>query len=198
LLQENSETVIFAEIKTENMKTVFALVSFLLVANLSHAQAFEKGRNYIHFGFGTGPSGVGSANNLFYNYGVSIGIIAGYERGITEKLGIGRIGAGGLIGQSFQSFQSYELFNSGWISTTSLVGRAAYHFDFNIDKMDVYAGIGAGVNIPTGKYKTISTNSLIQPNLFAGIRYYFTSEMAVYGELGYGASTINIGLVYRL
>jgi hypothetical protein len=195
LLQENSETVIFAEIKTENMKTVFAIVSFLLVATLSHAQAFEKGRNYIHLGLGTGPSGVGSANSLGYNYGVNIGVIAGYERGITDKLGIGRIGAGGLIGQSFQSFQSL---NSGWISTTSLVGRAAYHFDFNIDKMDVYAGIGAGVNIPTGKYKTISTNSLIQPNLFAGIRYYFTSEMAVYGELGYGASTINIGLVYRL
>jgi hypothetical protein len=157
------------------MKTVFALVSFLLVANLSHAQAFEKGRNYIHFGFGTGPRGL------------SIGFVGGYERGITEKLGIGRIGAGGLVGQSFQSF------NSVWISTTSIVGRAAYHFDFDIDKMDVYAGIGAGVNISTN-----SNYSLVQPNLFAGIRYYFANSLAVYGELGYGASTINVGLVYRL
>ena len=190
-MQENSETLIFVEIKTENMKKVFAIVLFLLMANLSQAQSFEKGRNYIHFGFGAGPSHSRSVNSLGYNYGLNIGIIAGYERGITEKLGIGRIGVGGLIGQSFQSL------NSSWIPTTSLVARAAYHFDFNIDKMDVYAGIGAGVNIASGKYKNFSSNSLVQPNLFAGIRYYFTSEMAVYGELGYGVSSINIGLVYR-
>jgi hypothetical protein len=85
----------------------------------------------------------------------------------------------------------------GWRVTTSLVGRAAYHFDFNIDKMNVSAGIWAGVNLPRGKYKNNPSISLIQPNLFAGIRYYFTSSMAVYGELGYGVSSINIGLVYR-
>ena len=197
LLQENSETVIFAEIKTENMKTVFALVSFLLVANLSHAQAFEKARNYIHFGFGAGPTHARPVNNLGYNYGLNIGVIAGYERGITDKLEIGRIGVGGIIGQSFESLKYNNGDLLGWRVTTSLVARAAYHFDFNIDKMDVYAGIGAGVNLPSGKYKNNPSISLIQPNLFAGIRYYFTSNMAVYGELGYGVSSINIGLVYR-
>lgn len=184
------------------MKKIIAIFMLVLVSNLTSAQAFEKGGNYVHFGFGLDPFGrVPSAfgGGSYYNVGP---IVAGYEVGITEKLGIGRLGVGGVIGHSFRG---YKYINGDRItySRTSIIGRCAYHFDFGIDKMDVYAGVGVGVYIDSDEKS--NNNGLILSNggvgathyEFAGIRYYFTDNFGVYAEAGIGLAALNGGLVFK-
>lgn len=196
------------------MKTIsILLLSFLIVPN-TFSQAFEKGSNFITLGFGLDP--YGRTNKISNGYGhknTAFGpIILAYEHGITDLLGIGRIGVGGAVGQSFYTSKSFEN-KMGSIyeyksnrSRTSLTFRAAYHFDFGVDKMDVYAGIGGALHVysDTEKYdepgllydrKSVSVGG--GPSIFGGIRYLFTPNFGVYAEAGYGLSALNGGLVFK-
>lgn len=185
------------------------LLATLLTFNVG-AQAFENGKNYITLGFGFDPYyryNNGFGNN--YKYGGVGPIILTYERGITEKLGIGRIGVGGGVAQSFYTSRWY---NGNWehidrTSRTAIFARAAYHFDFGIDKMDVYAGVGGGVYIYNRTHKTEDPDDFVVKNtrgsvggghyVFGGIRYLFTNGFGVYAEVGHGLSAINGGFVFK-
>ena len=135
-----------------------------------------------------------------------------YERGVTGLIGIGRIGVGGLITQAFYT-QKYtnELEESVYNRfRLGLLVRGAYHFEFDVPQMDVYAGVATGVylnsdknKVPNalvpGEYTTSRTTRLSGAHsLFVGIRYYFTDALGVYAETGYGPSLFNGGLVVRL
>jgi hypothetical protein len=183
------------------MKKVLSIIAIAMLSNLANAQAFENKGNYVNFGFGLDPTGRVAATFVGYNY-YNIGpLVVGYERGITEKLGIGRLGVGGIIGHSFQG-EKYGTYKTHWTRTTIIV-RCAYHFDFNIDKMDVYAGVGAGLSfVGAEKYdnSTITgTSSSIRGEqyIFAGIRYYFNDNIGVYAEVGEGFMLANGGLVLK-
>ena len=86
-------------------------------------------------------------------------------------------------------------------------GRAAYHWDvLNSGKAEVYAGVLIGVRINTYTYDDNDPytdheigNSFLNPgySAFAGARYYFTKNIAVYGELGYGVSYATGGLSFK-
>ena len=181
--------------------------------NLVMAQDFEKGGNYITLGFGLDPYGRANKYSAGINnkYTALGPIILAYERGITDVLGIGRIGVGGAVGQSFYTSKSYTNDNLyEYKSTryrTSIAFRAAYHFEFGVEKMDVYAGIGGAVHIITDSYTTNNPNDPNYaykrgsvsggPSVFGGIRYYFTNNFGVYAEAGYDISAVNGGLVFK-
>jgi hypothetical protein len=170
-----------------------------------HAQAFEAGTNVISAGLGLGSS-LGSG----YTYGSqSPGISASYERGIWEA-GPGVISLGGYIG--YKSFK-YGYSDAGYVYSekwnyTIIGARGAYHFTgLNVENLDLYAGVmiaydnlsfsysdNAG-NSGTGNIG--SYNSGLGASVFAGARYYFAGNLAVYGELGYGVSILGIGLSYK-
>jgi len=183
------------------MKKVLSIIAIAMLSNLANAQAFENKGNYVNFGFGLDPSGRVAATLVGYNY-YNIGpVVVGYERGITEKLGIGRLGVGGIIGHSFQG-EKYGSYKTHWTRTTVIV-RCAYHFDFNIDKMDVYAGVGAGTHIyskeSTNDASYIASSGSIGAThyVFGGIRYYFSDNLGVYAEVGDGLATLHGGLVLK-
>ncbi len=192
------------------MKVGVLLVGAMLTFNAS-AQAFQNKTNVITLGFGFDPfySHIGSYGYNYKKTGVGP-IILTYERGITELLGIGRIGVGGSIGQSFYTSKSYSNFyNYEYIDRTSRTAiflKVAYHFDFGVDKLDVYAGVGGGgyiynrkysSNDPYDNYKYSSGSYGGGPAVFGGVRYYFTDAFGVYGEVGYGMSAINGGLAFK-
>lgn len=194
------------------MKAVVVGVLLAMIAPKVHAQAFENGGNVITLGFGVDPyyrsSYKGNWGNG-YRYTEVGPIILTYERGITELLGIGRLGVGGGVGQSFYTSKwyngSYE--SKERTSRTALFARCAYHFDFGIDKMDVYAGVGAATYIYSRTYTSEdpfdtyykSKGARVDggPILFGGIRYYFTNSFGVYAEAGYGMSAFNGGLSFK-
>ena len=210
-------------------KIAFALL-ISLISVPSFSQDFEKGGNYITAGFGLDPWGYPKGNAYGYTGNgykrTAIGpIVATYERGITDVLGIGRIGVGGGIAQSWYT-QKYTYTYSGGTyedvyrtSRTSILLRAAYHFEFDIPKMDFYAGVGASINIHSytdrewyqntdpsspnfgqiyeeeSKYRTVGRGYFHQ--VYAGIRYFFTPAFGVYAEVGHGVYVLNGGLVFH-
>lgn len=177
------------------MKKQLLLLVILFSIGNSFAQDFEKGGNYITTGFGFDP---------FYHplgyYGIGP-VVVGYERGITDILGIGRIGVGGTFAASFYpgTYSNGVKYNG---NRFSIMGSAAYHFEFDIPKMDVYAGIHAGVNIINepyyNYYAVYGLKSRVVPTVgaFGGIRYYFTKVFGVYAEVGYGISAVRGGMVF--
>lgn len=195
------------------MKKIGIVLMCLIVSPTIFSQAFEKGSNFITLGFGIDPYGKVPKYAAGYGYTrTAIGpIILAYEHGLTEKLGIGRIGVGGAIAQTFYTGKSYYS-NNNYVyksnrSRTSLAFRAAYHFDFGVDKMDVYAGIGGALHVysdtdktdnpfdPNYNRKRVSIGG--GPSIFGGIRYLFTNNFGVYAEAGYDISVLNGGLVFK-
>ena len=175
------------------MRKVIALLTFVFLINVSNAQVFVKGGNYIHTGFGLQPYSIGP-------------ISVGYEMGLTQIMGIGRFGVGVVLAHEFYFGNTNALgIVSSTQNRTTLMGRGAYHFDFNVERMDGYAGAAFAIQF-RGKIKDKNTGAIITnntprifpyPTFFAGIRYYLKDQFAVYAEVGYGLGFINGGIVYR-
>lgn len=179
----------------------------LAMCSNSSAQDFVKGGNYVSVGYGV------DAGGLPGNFGgLGLGpVSATYERGVTDIIGIGRIGAGGGI--AFSHYNYSDKLNILFASTESQYRtnritpfvRATYHFEFDIEKMDVYAGLGFGVNIDSEKEKYFINGVLSSeisdirvfpvPIIVAGIRYYFSDFFGVYFEVGHGIANVNGGIV---
>lgn len=191
------------------MKKIVAGLFISLLTIGANAQTVNQGDQIINLGFGFDPyysfSTVGGVKRS------AVGpIVLGYEYIVTEKLGIGRIGAGGIIGQSFYN----ERYTNNWWSDyrnktlrTAIIARAAYHFDLPVKGLDLYAGIGAGFYINHQTTRTTTVNGAenkttdIRVNgahyIFGGVRYFFTDFFGVYGEFGHGFNAINGGLVFK-
>jgi len=196
-------------------KAVLFIICFLVTGLLS-AQDFRKDGNYINLGYGLDPwgsalytSSLGSVNRT--NIGP---IMLMYERGVTDVLGIGRIGVGGGLAQSFYSQRHTYLgiedrYNT---SRTSIVARGAYHFEFDIPKLDVYAGLGGAFHLYSDKdevYNPFSSSADADGYVvardsrvgaghyvFAGVKYYFTDAFGVYAEVGHGLVAFNGGMSF--
>lgn len=158
---------------------------FLFSVSFSNAQYFKKGENYISGGLGLSPWSRGF---------LTAGFVGGYERGITDIIGIGRIGVGGNIGLFYENRYANTVVINALNPNTgfrfSLALKGAYHFDLDIDKTDVYAGLSAIIHAGS------ASAFYPEPGIFGGIRYYFRDNLAVYGEVGYGITAIHGGLVY--
>lgn len=188
-------------------KLAAGLFMSLMVGGLN-AQTLERGDNIINLGFGFDP---------YYSYSSAGGakrnavgpIVAGYEYIVTDKLGIGRIGVGGIIGQSFYN----EKYTTIWAkyhyktSRTAIVARAAYHFELPVEGLDLYAGVGGGFYINNQVSRVVAQGEVETKNkdvrvsgahyIFGGARYFFTDAFGVYAEFGYGFNAINGGMVFK-
>jgi len=160
--------------------TLFNCVSALE----SKAQSFQEGDWVLSAGFGLGHtfSYVGSG-------GLPLGV--GAEYGITN-LNTGSIGIGGDLG--YTSFNDYNVMTIG--------GRGSYHYSELVDnKLDLYGGLGLyyrSFNWSTGEGTSYSFGSGVYAAFHVGARYYFTDNVAAYGELGNNWGWMNLGVAFKL
>ncbi len=181
----------------------------------TNKESFDQGTNVINLGVGIGG---------YYSFGglgvsASPNIIASYEHGTFGNVGPGTISLGGLI--SYKSF-SYDntysyyygnpyYYDQKW--TYYILGfRGAYHWNFtNEPKLDFYAGlmlaydfahysfttndpyINSGYDPYYSVYNT-TYGSYISLSGYVGMRYYFTHNFGLWAELGYGYTTLAIGV----
>jgi hypothetical protein len=169
-----------------SMKKLIVTLFCLLSTGLIQAQEFENKGNYATFGLG----------NEFFSSPVDNSFAVGsfifnYERGISEVIGIGRIGIGATVGYSYFSGSHEGISADG--SKLTVIARGTYHFEFNVPKMDVYAGVGAGGQFSNSDY--FGRKFKMPHQIFAGIRYFFKPTFGVYGEFGHGSSVLNGGVV---
>jgi hypothetical protein len=185
-------------------KSILFSIAIVIVSVFSavsaKAQAFGVGTNVISAGIGLGSS------IATYSYGTqSPGFNLTYDRGIWEA-GPGVISLGGYVGVKDYKYGFIE--NNGqayeykWDYTVIGV-RGAWHFTgLNIDNLDLYGGLMLADYILSfsSSYSgplPASYGSTVGVSVFAGAKYYFGSNFAVFGELGFGANVLDLGVAYK-
>ncbi len=188
------------------MKKLIYLASILLLCPLFvNGQAFEKGTKVVAAGIGVGSS-LGS-----FNYSSQLPAISlQYEQGVWDIGGPGVISLGGYIGYKSYKYtvQSATFESTSKWNYTLLGVRSAYHYTgLDNDKLDVYGGLMLGYYILNHSYRDNSgfvNNSggnfgnTAGVSIYVGGRYYFTDQLGAFGELGYGVSYLNLGVVLKL
>lgn len=180
-------------------KIIFILISFVAISSL-HAQPFVKGTNVAGIGIGLGSS-LGGFSTSSQTPAISVN----YEKGVWEVGGPGVISLGGYAGIKTFKYKGSN-YQQKWGYT--IIGvRGAYHYNgINNDKFDLYGGAMLSYNILHYSYKDNNGNNLSGGvnygsaagfTLFAGGRYFFSDNAAVFAELGYGVSYLTVGIALK-
>jgi hypothetical protein len=164
-----------------------AVVALCLFTSTNANAQYKQGDNLLNVGIGLGVINLG---------GLPIG--ASFEHGFTKE-----ISAGGFV--------DYLSYNAGYLTykynwhVIYFGARGSYHFNellsLDNDKIDIYGGAGVGYaiygtsdNLVAG-YSGYSNRLFL--NLHAGGRYYFSNNLGGFAELGYGVSTLKVGLALK-
>jgi len=190
------------------MKKVYLLgflaISALTISNVAQAQkssnVMEVGTTTVNIGVGVGRSSFGNYGvygSGYYGYGTGFGTKAAVERGMWE-LGPGVLTLGLEAGAAFSN-ASYNSYKSNIII---IAARSAYHFGWNVDKLDTYGGVSLGPGFRSYDYYTTSKNTkhdvVVAPGIFVGASYYFSPNIGVNVEAGYDITVIQGGIVFKL
>jgi hypothetical protein len=167
-------------------------VAACLALSAHTAQAQEEGfrLGYTDIGATVGLGGIGSASLAF-------GLRA--ERALRALPEIGD----GLLG--IQLAADYYNWSSGPYSWSYMpIGVTAnYHHPMENRKIDPFVGLGLGYSIVSCSWDGFGSNLCGSSNALyfigrAGARYFLNERMALYGDVGAGAATLNVGATFRL
>lgn len=126
-----------------------------------------------------------------------------FERAIMRlpELGNGVLG----VQASIDYWRFSDLQGIMHVNTTAIGVAATYHFAVTgKPKLDPFLGVGIGNMGASATYDDGSTTikgSYPSGMYFlgrAGLRYFYSDHVALYGEVGAGASTINAGVTFGL
>jgi len=183
---------------------ILAIIALTIISNSAHAQKsnniMEEGTITVNVGVGVGRSSFGSYGNYsssYYGYGTGFGTKAAIERGMWE-LGPGVLTLGLEAGGSFSKSGSYKS------SIIIVAARSAYHFGWNVAKLDTYGGVSLGPGFRSRDYYNGNNNyatkhdAVITPGIFVGGSYFFSPKIGVNVEAGYDITLIQGGLVFKL
>ena len=166
---------------------LFILISVLTVS-ISRAQkaAYSKGDNLLNVGIGL---------NSYYSGGIPFG--ASYEKGITDVISAG---------------VNFDYLSNTYFATkfTAIYFgvRGSYHLNealkIDNDNIDIYAGAGLGYrsfswsNAYTNNSLGNSYGSGVYFGIFAGGKYYFSSNIGAFLELGAtGSTNARLGVAFK-
>ena len=169
----------------------------------AHSQEFVKGTNVLSAGIGLGSS-ILSYSGASQSPALSLQ----YERGVWEA-GPGVISLGGYAGYKGYSYSgkadAYS-FDEKWHYTVLGV-RSAFHYNgWDLQKVDLYAGVMLSYNILSYSYSDNAGTSVAHAgaygsaagfSLYAGGRYFFSEHFAALAELGYGVAFLNVGIATK-
>lgn len=168
------------------------------IATTSHAQAFKSGDVMLSPGIGLGLYGVG------YGVGFTVPIVLNADIGVHDYVSVG----------AYAGFWTTGWTNYRW-NSTHVGGRASFHAwqlidekvsaDLHSEDLDVYVTLWLGYNFRNARYTgdgfdvyRYGWSNRFQGGAQAGVRYFFTDFMGVFGEVG-GTPTswTNAGLTFK-
>jgi hypothetical protein len=193
------------------MKKTILLSTIILFSFInplkSKAQKFDNGDNVISAGIGFGSSLGGRFGYSTQTPGISLQ----YEHGNWDVGGPGVISLGAYLGfKSYSYKEAYPFVSYSYKWNYTIIGiRSAYHYNgFKAENLDVYGGLMLSYSILSFKYSTSDPaydylyhkkyDSTLDFSLYIGGRYYFTDNVAVFLELGYGISNVTLGASFKL
>lgn len=167
-------------------------VAFMTSTPVRQAAA-QLAKGYSDIGGVVGFGNTGSA-------GVSLG--GRFERVLKELPDLG----GGTLGLGVSAdYWRYDYRNYYRYSYLPIGVTGNYHVKLENPKIDVFGGVGLGYNIigcsysgPGGSLGDLCEDGFIYVIARAGGRYFLSDKTAVYGDVGAGASALNIGLTFKI
>ncbi len=163
---------------------VAALAAFARPA--AAQEGFRLG--YTDVGATIGVGGIGSAS-------VAIGLRGEHALRSMPDLGDGVLGV--QVGLDYYSWGE-----PGFKWTYVPIGATAnYHFQLENTKLDPFVGVGLGYSIVSCDYSgfgDLCANSSLYFIGRAGGRYFVNEKVALYGDVGAGAATLNLGVTMRV
>ena len=212
--------------KSRNTILSLAIITALFISTNSFAQqnsgsdnpvTFAKGDNVFNLGVGIG----GAYSYWGDGYSETPNFILSYENGTFGNVGPGTISLGGLVSYKGISYDwngggrndyNYSEKWNYWI-----IGfRSAYHWNFTTSsKFDPYVGLMLSYYVishsfssndpyynqpgnPGYYYYYNNYPSYLGLSLFIGARYYLSSKIGLWAELGYGYTTLALGVNFKL
>jgi hypothetical protein len=179
-----------------------ALAALVATAPAASAQARPAapqnfGMGYTDIGPTIGLGGLGSASAAFGGR---------FERAIKPLPDMGNGILGIQAGVDYYSWSSGSIGGYSWSYKYIPVGVTAnYHFKLEDQRFDPFVGLGLGYNVvscnwsgPTTVIDDCGYSSGIYFIGKAGARYFFNPKMAAYADVGAGAATLNLGVMFRL
>ncbi len=186
----------------------FVFAFTLLSGSAAQAQ-FAKGDILINPGI----------SFLGYSYGYSFygggysglpALSGSVEYSITDQIGVG-----GYVGYQSRTYK-YSSYKDRW-SSIGFGARGVYHASpflndalnssINEEKLDIYAGLSLGYQTTSWKYddsfngigRTAYNSGTVVFGGILGVRYMFSPNIGVYGELGRGAfGAVTLGATFKL
>jgi hypothetical protein len=188
------------------MRKLILMAAMIVLTGTAAFAQFEKGSQAINLGIGIGNTG---GFGTYYS-GFLPSASASYEYGIVEiPMGsdlTGVVSVGGYLGWSMSKYDYYGVASDDYYLATDFIiaVRGNYHFIFH-DQFDPYAGIALGADIQASKWKGDGDDPNIDfadtspfGGAYAGARWYFTDNFAVYAEVGWLISVLNFGVTLKL
>ena len=186
-------------------KFVLVVAMVVLTGMAGFSQVFEKGSQAINLGLGVGNTNYWGS----YYSGFLPSFSASYEYGIVEvPMGselTGVVSVGGYMGVSLSKYNN-NWSNDDYYLTSNFVlaVRGNYHFVFH-DQFDPYAGIILGVDIQSQKWKGDGNDPNVDyaetgpfGGAYAGARWFFSDNFAVFAELGWQVSVLTAGVTFKI
>ncbi len=169
------------------------------------AETFSVSTNAVNLGVGVGSRYGYGAGYSGGNSSVSPAFSISYERGIVA-LGPGVVGVGGIIGYQGANYD-YGSGSGKWsYSDVIVMLRGSFHYPL-ADNLDTYAGLGLGIRRlgssysgPVNPYYNLDASASVTAatsGLFVGARYYFSSSIGAFAELGYDQTYLKVGLAAK-
>ena len=187
--------------KRSQLLVLVMVLAVLAIEPSAKAQAFNKGDMVGNLGLGFGWYSYGYGVNSFPAVSLSL------EKGFLEIPNVGPISIGGIVGFKHASYNWQSSYDYGW-NDIIIAARGSLHYDlFKNPKIDTYAGVAIGVRLESYSYYTWDGGTNYEKAhdnythglyaLYVGGRYFFTKNLAAFGELGYGLGYLTLGLSYK-
>lgn len=177
----------------KNRWIVLVMFAFLLIGTSGYSQYFKEKDQVINLGIGIGSALYGTGNTVSFPP-----LAASYEYGLKEGVGPGVVGIGGYLGIAASRSELYKY------TYTAIGVRGTYHVVDIADKLDLYGGLMLYYAIFGSKWyggpeviKYKADASHAAASIFVGARYYLSEQFALMGEIGYGFSTLSLGVAYK-
>ncbi len=185
--------------KTQRLIIVIIAYSVLMTGGSLFAQGkLDPVRlNSLTLGFNVG------AGAQYFGNGIGAGpAFKGYfEKGMWD-LGPGVITLGGEFDFSLFSHRFGNDWHEAWVNLF-FAARGAYHYGWNVEGLDTYAGMPAGLGLSIHSFDDHPGAKGYQAvfpyfGFFMGASYFFNDTFGVNGEVGYNATHANIGIILRI
>jgi len=176
-----------------------AIACVAVTANPAAAQAKSSGGS-----FSTGYTDIGPTVGLGGLNGASASFGGRFEHAIKPLPDLGNGMLGIQVAAEYYSW-SANYVGYGWSYKYIPIGVTAnYHFKLDEPKIDPFVGAGLGYNVVscdgTGAFGSVSCgySSGIYFIGRAGARYFFSPNMSLYGDVGAGGATLNVGIMFKI